>query len=166
MRNRLHDKVAIVTGGGTNIGPAAARAFAAEGAAVAVADSDEDAARGVAEEITRAGGTAMPIPVDVTDSQSVRHMVDATLERYAKIDILLHAAADVQFINTQDRRLIELPETTWHHMIEMLVRPCFIGLEVARAHCGASFPQPSKPSISRRLNMSSRGPAVTRRKVS
>jgi 3-oxoacyl-[acyl-carrier protein] reductase len=84
---RLEGKTAIVTGAGSGFGAGIARKFAAEGARVCVADLNEEAARAVAEEI---GGIEMP--VDVSQSASVRSMAHAALEALGHIDILVNNA--------------------------------------------------------------------------
>lgn len=84
---RLDGKTAIVTGGGSGFGAGIARKFAAEGARVCVADINEDAARAVAEEI---GGIEMP--VDVSQSGSVRSLAHAALAAFGRIDILVNNA--------------------------------------------------------------------------
>jgi 3-oxoacyl-[acyl-carrier protein] reductase len=65
----LQGRSALVTGAGNGVGAAVARAFAAAGAAVLVTDVDKDAAAGVAEEITRAGGRGEPAMLDVRDGE-------------------------------------------------------------------------------------------------
>ena len=64
---RLEGKIAAVTGGGSGMGKAISEAYAREGARVIVADLNLDAARGVAEQISAAGGEAMPMQTDVRD---------------------------------------------------------------------------------------------------
>ena len=83
----LTDRVAIVTGGGDGIGRATALLLAQEGAKVVVADIASDAARRVAEEITRQKRAAMALTTDVTKKSSVDEMVGESLRQWGRIDI-------------------------------------------------------------------------------
>jgi NAD(P)-dependent dehydrogenase (short-subunit alcohol dehydrogenase family) len=97
---RFTDKVAIVTGAAQGIGEAYARALAAEGASVVVADLNEDSGNRVAKEIEAAGGTALFVRTDVSDAASATAMADATVAAYGGIDLLVNNAAiygDMQF---------------------------------------------------------------------
>lgn len=99
-------KAAFVSGGGSGIGRAVAKALASDGAAVAVADIlYEDAAR-VAEEITADKGTALPVACDVSDRESVRAARQATLEALGPA-LLLVANAGV----TSWQRLTDMSES-------------------------------------------------------
>ena len=126
MSGRLTDKVAIVTGAGSGIGRAGAQAFAREGAHVIVADIVGERAALIADGINAAGGSAVAATVDISSSEHVQHLVSAAVERFGRIDILYHCAADVKFVNTQDRRLTELPEEVWDRMIAIHLRGTFL----------------------------------------
>ncbi|HMS88807.1 MAG TPA: SDR family oxidoreductase [Acidimicrobiales bacterium] len=92
--SRFDGKVAIVTGAAGGIGEAYARALAAQGASVVVADLDEAKGEATAADIASAGGgDAVFVKVDVSDPASTLEMADATLERFGGIDLLVNNAA-------------------------------------------------------------------------
>jgi len=90
---RFQDKVAIVTGAAQGIGEAYARALAAEGASVVVADLNEESGSRVAKEIEAAGGTSTFVRTDVSDAESATALADATVAAYGGIDLLVNNAA-------------------------------------------------------------------------
>ncbi len=118
---RLEGKVAIVTGGGSGIGAAVARMFGAEGAKVAVADYDDDAAQTIAREVWNAGGEAFPVSVDVSDSARVQKMVSATLETYGRIDILVNGAGTLVF-----GTVLDTGEQEWNRVISVNLTGTFL----------------------------------------
>ncbi len=85
----LARQVAVVTGGGSGIGAATARAMAKEGAEVAVLDRDLEAAKAVAKKI---GGKALAVECDVTDPQNVRKAFDAVVSAFGGVDIVVSNA--------------------------------------------------------------------------
>ena len=90
---RFDGKVSIVTGSAGGIGEAYARALAAEGASVAVADLDIDGAQRVSDDITAAGGSAIAVKVDVSDPDSAGAMADTVVDALGGIDHLVNNAA-------------------------------------------------------------------------
>ena len=122
MGNRLKNKVAIVTGAGSEygIGRATALLFAHEGAKVVVADISEEASRVVVKEIRNAGGTAISVITDVTDSDQVKKMVAQTIEEFDAIDILVNIAA-----NYRDMSIIKMREEDFHEIVDVCLNGTF-----------------------------------------
>lgn len=111
----LHDRVAIVTGASSGLGRAIALRFAAEGAALALADVREDPIEGGVTThglIEANGGKAIYIDTDVSDWNAVDRLVSRTVERFGRLDILVNNAA----VYTSTNLLETLPEQ-WQQVI-------------------------------------------------
>ena len=93
MEVSLEGKVALVTGVGPNIGSGVALALAKYGAKVACNDVSDEVITACIARIERNGGEAMAAPGDVTDEAAVQGYVDAVLEKWGRIDILVNNAA-------------------------------------------------------------------------
>lgn len=138
----LDGKVAIVTGAGSGIGRAGVILMAREGAAVAVAEIDAVAGTAVADGVIRAGGQAFAHSTDVRDSEAVRQLVDATVARYGRVDILFHNAMSVPLVNNHDRRVTELPEDIWHAITDLTLTGTYhcckhVGRQMLKQHSGS-----------------------------
>ena len=110
---RLQDRVAVITGAGDGIGHGIARRFAAEGAKVLVAELNEKSGRAVAAELADEFGTdAFFVHTDVSDHAQVRAMVDAAVDRWGTIDILVNNAWGGGGIGRVENKTDELFEQT------------------------------------------------------
>ena len=129
---RLNGKVAIVTGGGGGIGSAVARRLASEGAKVAVADLFEDLAKSTAESLGDAG---FAIQFDASDPSSIEAMVEGTVERFGRLDILHNNAAMTDpEKHPQDTDAVTIPIEIWNEIMDINVRGYLLGCKYAIPH--------------------------------
>ncbi len=102
----FHDQVVLVTGSSRGIGAAIARAFAAEGAAVAVNYlSNAEAAEAVVAECGALGGAASAFRADVTDGAAITSLVERVVETFGKIDILVNNAFQPYVFDPENRKM-------------------------------------------------------------
>ena len=125
---RLAGKVALITGGGSGIGRAAAALFAREGARVAVADRDADGGRKTVEQVRAAGGEATLIEADVSRVDDCRRMVDETVAAFGSLNVLLNNAGIVAFRTTE-----ETTEADWDRLHTINLKGVFFGSQAAIA---------------------------------
>jgi NAD(P)-dependent dehydrogenase (short-subunit alcohol dehydrogenase family) len=92
LSGTVQQQIAVVTGGGSGIGAAVARALAAEGWTVVIAGRRKEALEAVAAAADGMPGALDPVPVDVTDEQSVRALFETTLQRHGRVDLLFNNA--------------------------------------------------------------------------
>ncbi len=123
---KLDGKVAIVTGGARGIGRAIALRLAEDGAAVAVADLNEEGAAGVAGEISGAGGRALAARVDVTDAQSTQELVARTARELGRLDVMVANAGIIQV-----KPFLDLTVDDWEGTFAVNVRGVFLSLQAA-----------------------------------
>ena len=123
MTTRLENKVALITGGGSGIGRATAALFAEEGARVVVTDLNEAAAGETAAQIAAGGGVATDVAGDVTVSEDAERMVQAALETYGRLDILVNSAG-VSARNALGPDAS--PEAVWDRVIEINLKGTYL----------------------------------------
>lgn len=131
---KLKDKVAIVTGGGRDIGKSVSLQLAAEGARVAVNyRGDADAARATVAEIEAAGGTAILVQADVTRPEEVKKLVDATVSAFGqRIDVLVNVAGGMVARKT----LADMDEAFFDHVMELNLKSAFLVTKAVLPHLG------------------------------
>ena len=116
----LTDRVAIVTGGNGGIGLGMARGLATAGAAVVVAARDEAKSAEAVRELEGLGARAVAVRVDVTEAASCRAMVQAALDRFGRLDVLVNNAGTNIRKQPQEYTLEE-----WHLILETNLTSAF-----------------------------------------
>jgi NADP-dependent 3-hydroxy acid dehydrogenase YdfG len=110
--DKLTNKVALITGGGSGVGLATAQLFLAEGAMVAIAGRDAAKLKVAADSIN--GGSAiLAVPADVTDAAQVRALIEKVTKQFGRIDILVNNAGT----NLKARRMRELTVEAWNQLV-------------------------------------------------
>jgi len=125
----MKDKVAIVTGAASGIGLEIARAYAREGAKIAIADLKQDAAEAAAKEIKNAGGQAIAVAMDVTNEAQVDAGVETTVKALGGVDVLV-SNAGIQIISpVQDLSLSD-----WRKMLAIHLDGAFLTTRACLRH--------------------------------
>ena len=143
MKNRLQDRVAIVTGGGHGIGKAYAQRLAEEGARIVIAELDGPAGERVAAEL---GGLA--VQTDVAIEESANEMARRAVERFGRIDVLVNNAAIFATIPMSRAPFDEIDPAEWDRMMAVNLRGTWFA-------CRAVVPQMRKQRYGKIINISS-----------
>jgi NAD(P)-dependent dehydrogenase (short-subunit alcohol dehydrogenase family) len=128
VMGRVAGKVAIVTGAGSGIGRATALLLAVEGARVALADIDDAGAAETARAIESAGGECVAVHADVTQPDSVEHMVAMAVDRYGRLDILHNNAGGS---SSEDGPVTDVSLDEWWRTINVDLFGTFLGCRFA-----------------------------------
>jgi meso-butanediol dehydrogenase/(S,S)-butanediol dehydrogenase/diacetyl reductase len=118
---RFQSQVAIITGSGSGLGRVLAHRFAAEGAAVVVADVVGQRASTVADEISGAGGSSLAQTADVTNAADVEAMVGAAREAFGSVNILVNNAA-----KATDTDFLDVSEEAWDEDVAIALKGSFL----------------------------------------
>ncbi|MFF5492487.1 SDR family NAD(P)-dependent oxidoreductase [Streptomyces aquilus] len=139
-RTRFTDKTALVTGAGSGIGRTVALALAAEGARVVVAGRRRQPLAETVRLIEKAGGKALAVTADVSDSADVQALVAAAVDHFGSLDVAVNNAG----VFRGGQPLADLPEADWHEQLGANVTGVFLAL---RAEVRQMRTQPSGGAI-------------------
>jgi 3-oxoacyl-[acyl-carrier protein] reductase len=146
--SRLRDRVIIVTGGAHGIGRVYCEAFAREGAKLVVADLDHASGEDVARALTKDGGEALAVRVDVAEPADTERMARATLDRFGRIDGLVNNAALFQRPAMSRVPFERIPVDEWDRLMAVNLRGVFLG-------CRAVVPAMKAQRYGKIVNISS-----------
>jgi NAD(P)-dependent dehydrogenase (short-subunit alcohol dehydrogenase family) len=126
MCNRLEGKVALISGAASGMGAAQARLFASEGAAVCVADINDERGQAVVDEIEAAGGRAIRVHLDVLDAGQWAAAVARTEEAFGSLTVLCNNAGANFRVSFEEQT-----EEQWHMIMETALTGAFLGIKAA-----------------------------------
>ncbi len=126
---QLDGKVAWVTGAGTGIGEAGAKALAREGASVVLSGRRREPLEAVARAIETAGGRAVVEPGDMTDAKRVTEIAESIRERFGRLDILVNNAGI-----TSDKQVVSLTDEDWNRVLAVNLSGAFFTSQAALPH--------------------------------
>ena len=136
MGETLTGKVAVITGAGRGIGRAIALGFAKAGADIAICARSSDALDDVKKQVEAIGQACVSMPLDVSDSETVKHFCDDVVSRYGKVDVLVNNAGAYQ-----DRGAFAQSDgNEWWRTIEVNVR----GPYLMTRHLVSAMPEGAK----------------------
>jgi 3-hydroxybutyrate dehydrogenase len=126
---KLKDKSALVTGAASGIGKSLAECFAREGAKVAIADLNREAAEAAADEIRTAKGIALGVAMNVSDEKAVNDGVAAMVAEFGGVDILV-SNAGIQIVHPIE----EFPFAEWQKMLAIHLDGAFLTTKACLPH--------------------------------
>src|SRR2546430_11968698 len=133
---KLKDQVAVVPGAGRNIGEEIAKLFAAEGAKVAIVDVDKPRGERVVDAIRGSSGEAELFIADVSKGSDVAALVEAVVERFGRIDVLVNNVAI-----SDNKHIFDISEEEWDRVLAVTLKSQFlmgkhVGLQMAKQGTG------------------------------
>ena len=143
MNNNIAGKVVVITGASSGLGEAAARLLSAEGAIVVLGARRADRIQSLADELARSGGKALAVTTDVTHCDQVKWLVDAAVQTYGRIDVMINNAGLMPRAPLDRLKIDE-----WDRMIDVNIKGVLYGI-------AAALPYMQKQKAGHIINVSS-----------
>jgi NAD(P)-dependent dehydrogenase (short-subunit alcohol dehydrogenase family) len=125
----VRDRVAVVTGAANGLGREIARVLAREGARLVLGDVDAVGLERTAGEITKAGGAALTVAGDLTEEGPAQRLIDACVERFARVDILVNDVG-----GSRNAKIWEMTVADWDFVMRLNLRSTFLCTRAAVPH--------------------------------
>ena len=125
----IKGKVVVITGASSGLGAATARLLSAEGASVVLGARRVDRIQSLADELNAKGGKAIAIATDVTDHDQVKHLVDAAVQKFGRIDVMINNAGLMPHSPLERLKIDD-----WNRTIDVNIKGVLYGIAAALPH--------------------------------
>jgi NADP-dependent 3-hydroxy acid dehydrogenase YdfG len=129
MSNNIEGKVVVITGASSGLGEATARLLFAQGARVVLGARRVDRLQSLADELTASGGKALVVATDVTHCEQVKRLVDAAVQTYGRIDVMINNAGLMPQSPLERLKIEE-----WDRTIDVNIKGVLYGIAAALPH--------------------------------
>jgi NADP-dependent 3-hydroxy acid dehydrogenase YdfG len=126
MSNNIEGKIVVITGASSGLGEATARLLSVQGASVVLGARRVDRIKSLADELTGSGGQALAISTDVTHYEQVKRLVDAAVQTYGRIDVMINNAGLMPQSPLERLKIDE-----WNRMIDVNIKGVLYGIAAA-----------------------------------
>jgi NADP-dependent 3-hydroxy acid dehydrogenase YdfG len=126
MSNNIAGKVVVITGASSGLGEATTRLLSAQGASVALGARRVDRLKSLVDELTKGGGKALAVATDVTNSDQVKQLVDAAVQTFGRIDVMINNAGLMPHSPLERLKIDD-----WNRTIDVNIKGVLYGIAAA-----------------------------------